>query len=573
MALEGAPRPASVDAGNTKSDVFEKTDVEDGAVQGIESSPDTSLHRGLKARHISMIAIGGAIGTGLIIGTGRALAQAGPGSVFISYVTIGTVVYFVMGALGEMSSWLPMSSGFTGYASRFCDPSLGFALGWLLWLKYIIITPNQLTVGSLVVQFWIPRETLNPGVFITIFIVLILIINFLGIKYFGEVEFWLSSFKVLTLLGLIIFSLVLVLGGGPDKDLKGFRYWQNPGAFKEYIDQGDWGRFLGFWSSMVNAVFAYLGTELVGITVAEAQNPRKTIPKAIRLTFFRILVFYCLSSLLVGMLVPYDSPELIFASKAKTSASASPFVVAATLAGVDILPHIINACILVFIFSACNTDLYIASRTLYALSSDGKAPRIFKRTNKKGVPYYALGASAVFCLLAYMNISESSTVVFGYFVNVSSILGLLTWVSILVTHICFVRARKAQGLPDEKMPYVAPCGIWGSYIALAVCILVGLTKHFDVFTRWSQEPFGISKYKTFITGYLGIPVYIGIILGHKYFTKSVRVRSSSADFYTGKDIIDREEEAFLASKEAEELANPRSKWLSWVYKKFLSWLF
>lgn len=152
--------------------------------------------------------------------------------------------------------------------------------------------------------------------------------------------------------------MVLVLGGGPDHDRKGFRYWKHPGAFNEYIAEGDTGRFLALWSTFVSATFAYLGTELVGVTVGEAQNPRKTIPRAIRLTFYRIVFFYVLSVFLLGMLVPYDSPELIFANKKASSATASPFVVAITLSGIPHLPGILNACILIFVFSASNSGKY-----------------------------------------------------------------------------------------------------------------------------------------------------------------------------------------------------------------------
>ncbi|KAL6920516.1 hypothetical protein ACHAPO_007151 [Fusarium lateritium] len=547
---------------------------EDQHIRGLETSAETSLHRGLKARHITMIAIGGAIGTGLIIGTGKALAQAGPGSVFICYTLVGFVVFLVMAALGEMAAWLPMSAGFTGYASRFCDPSLGFALGWTYWFKYIIVTPNQLTAAALVIQYWVDRDTVNPGVFIAIFLVVICVINYFGIKFFGELEFWLSSFKVITIIGIILFSLVLALGGGPDHDRKGFRYWSNPGAFKPYIMEGDAGKFLGFWSCMVNATFAYLGTELVGVTVAEAQNPRKTIPRAIKLTFYRILFFYCLSVLLVGMIVPYNSPELAFATTAKAGASASPFVVAGTLAGVRVLPDIINACICVFVFSASNSDLYIASRTLYGLASDGSAPAIFKKTNKDGVPIYALGMSASFCLLAFMNVSDDSTKVFGYFVNLTTIFGLLSWISILTTHIFWCRAKKAQGLANEALPYVAPFGMWGSVVALAMCILIALTKNYDVFVRDKDtgKIMGGEKYKTFITGYLGIPIYLILIFGHKFITKSRGIKPHEVDFYTGKDVIDREEEEFLAAQAARREAEGPNRG-GWFYKTFVSWLF
>lgn len=323
---------------------------------------------------------------------------------------------------------------------------------------------------------------------------------------------------------------------------------------------------------MINATFAYLGTELVGVTVAEAQNPRKAVPKAIKLTFYRILIFYILSVLLVGMLVPYNSKELVFATQAKASAAASPFVVAGTLAGVKVVPHIINACICIFVFSASNSDLYIASRTLYALSLNGSAPAIFKRTDSRGVPRYALAASALFTLLAFMNVSSDSTKVFGYFVNLTTIFGLLTWISILVSHIFWCRARKFQGISNEILPYTAPLGIWGSYGALSICIIVALTKNFDVFANWSTEPFGKEKYKTFITGYIGIPLYLGLIFGHKLIAKTKRVRSTEADFYTGKEIIDREEEEFLAHRAAEMQAKGPSRSTTF-YDKFVSWLF
>lgn len=349
----------------------------------------------------------------------------------------------------------------------------------------------------MVIQYWLPADKVNPGVFITVFLVVIITINYIGIKWFGEFEFWLSSIKVLTICGLILLSLILMLGGGPNHDRTGFRYYKDPGAFKPYIDDGAAGKFYGFWASMVTAVFAYLGTELVGVTVGEAQNPRKTIPRAIKLTFYRILFFYVLSVFLLGLIVPYDSDELIFASKKSNSAAASPFVVAIELAGIEVLPGFINACILLFVFSASNSDLYIATRTIYGIALQGKAPRILARTDRRGVPYVALALSSCFCLLAYMNVGSDSKVVFGYFYNLVTIFGLLTWVSILVTHIYFVKARRAQGIADHQMPYKAPFGLMGSYFALFWCIVISLTKNFDVFTRGSWGNF---NYKTFITG-------------------------------------------------------------------------
>ncbi len=519
-----------------------------------------------------MIAIGGAIGTGLVIGTGSALASAGPASVFIAYSLVGLTVYMVMCALGEMATYLPLPDGFSGYASRFVDPCLGFTIGYTYWFKYIIVCPNQLTAAALVMQYWVSRDKVNPGVWITILYLIVIFINYFGVKFFGEFEFWLSTLKVITILALIILLLVIALGGAPNHDRTGFRFWKDPGAFKEYTKSADnihirgaEGRFVSFASVLVTAVFAYLGTELVGVTVGEAQNPRRNIPRAIKLTFYRICVFYCVSVFLLGMCVAYDDKGLVFATKSSTSASASPFVVAIKNAKIGGLDHVLNACILLFVFSATNSDLYIATRTLYGLAVNGKAPKIFKHTNKNGVPVYALGFSSLFCFLAYMNCSDSSKTVFGYFVNLVSIFGLLTWVSILVSHIGFMNCVKAQGLED-KLVYRAPFQPYGTYISLAFCILICFIKNFTVFI-------GTFDYKNFITGYLGIPLYLILLFGYKFIAKSERVIPEFADMVTGKQEIDDEEERFVEAEREAKASRGDKRDGRWFYETFIGWIF
>lgn len=556
---------------------YEVTDARDvarhGDVDTIEEDENHHLHRGLKSRQVSMIAIGGAIGTGLVIGTGKALAVAGPGSLFIGYTLVGFLCFIVMAALGEMAAWLPLPSGFTGYADRFVDPALGFATGWNYWFKYIITTPNNLTAASLVIQYWCPREKVNPGVFITVFLVVIVFINYYGgVKFFGEFEFWLSSIKVIVIVALILLSLILALGGGPDHDRKGFRYWEdgNPGAFKTYILPGAAGRFLALWSTFTTAVFAYLGTELVGVTVGEAANPRRAIPRAIRLTFYRILIFYVVLVLLLGMLVPYNSPDLLLANKHSNSATASPFVVAIKLSGINALPGILNACILLFVFSAANSDLYIASRTLYGLAHTRNAPRIFTTTNSRGTPIYALGISTCFCLLAYLNVSDSSSAVFGYFSSLVTIFGLLTWISILISHIYFIRARRAQNVPDTALAYVSPTGLWGSVGALIFSSLIAIFKGFSYFVH-SPSTYGDFDYKNFITAYLGIPLFILMVVGYKFLMKSTTATPETADLFGGKDKIDAEEAEYLAREAARRAGRPETK-AEKAYRLGLGWL-
>ena len=275
----------------------------DGKTEG------TRLKKDLKARHTSMIALGGSLGTGLLIGTGTSLVTAGPAAMVISYGFVGILVFFVMSCLGEMASYIPLD-GFTSYATRYCDPALGFAVGYSYLFKYFILPPNQLTAAALVMQYWVDRDTVNPGVWITIFLILIIIINSFGVKLFGEFEFWLSSFKVLVMLGLIILMFVIMLGGGPTHDRLGFRFWKTPGAFKEYSEtiNGDKGRFVSFCACFVYALFCYLGIELTGIVAAEAENPRKNIPKAVKLTMYRLIIFYLISIFLLGMCVASNDP-------------------------------------------------------------------------------------------------------------------------------------------------------------------------------------------------------------------------------------------------------------------------
>ncbi|KAI5960308.1 DIP5 [Candida pseudojiufengensis] len=518
------------------------------------------LRKALDPRHVS---------------TGSSLRTAGPAAILITYSVIGAVVYIVMTALGEISTFIPMP-GFANYGKRYCDEALGFACGYNYLIKYLILPANQMTAGALTIQYWIDRETVNPGIWITIFLIIIMGINFLGVRFFGEIEFWLSSVKVLTVLGIILILIIIVLGGGPTGDRLGFRYWENPGAFIEYenlsnnfIIEGDKGRFVSFIAVLVSAVFAYLGTELVAITFAETRNPRKAIPKAIKLTLYRILVFYILSILFVGMAVSSRDSNLMGASG--TNAGASPFVIAIKNAQINGLDHVINACILIFVFSAANSDVYVCSRALYSLAADGYAPKIFTKTNRLGVPYYGLGLSLLFSLLAYMNVSSGSAEVFGYFVNVVSLTGLIAWSCILIFHISFMKALKVQGFDRNKdLVYKSPFQPYASYIALSICILVILIKNFTVFLGDEFD------YENFITGYIILPVFFIIFLGYKFWYKTKWLKSNEVDLDTFRDVIDSEYEQFKAEdaeRKAVREAEGKKYDKEWFYDKFLGWIF
>lgn len=281
-----------------------------------------------------------------------------------------------------------------------------------------------------------------------------------------------SAIKLLVVIMLILTCFIISVGGQPSGEVIGFQYWHNPGAFGEYLVQGPTGRFLGFWAATVQACFAYTGTEVVGVAFGEAPNPRTTIRRAVRQTLWRIVFFYVLGALVLGMSVPYTDDMLIGGTKKSTGAAASPFVIAVQIANIPVFPHVVNGCLLVFVISAANSDIYIGSRTLFGLARDGQAPRIFTKTSEKGVPLYGVALTSLFAALAYMNAAKSSSQVFGYLVSLVTVFGTLNWISVLLSYIHFTRGMKAQGIPRSLMPYRGPLQPYGSYFALAITILV-----------------------------------------------------------------------------------------------------
>ena len=234
------------------------------------------------------------------------------------------------------------------------------------------------------IQFWNGAKDINVAAWISLIIVLVVCLNIFAVAIYGEAEFCFASVKIITIVGLLIFAFIIDLGGGPTRDRLGFRYWKHPGAMKEYVALGDKGRFLGLFSTLVNAAFSYGGVEMVAVAAGEAENPRKNIPKAVRRVFWRILFFYVLGSLAIGVLLPFDEPTLLGAIDSDApGAAASPWVIAIYRASVPVLPSIINAVILTSATSSANAFVYTGSRYLYALAQNGQAPRFFLKCTKR----------------------------------------------------------------------------------------------------------------------------------------------------------------------------------------------
>ncbi|KAF3396490.1 Dicarboxylic amino acid permease [Penicillium rolfsii] len=490
----------------------------------------SDIYGALSPRRAGLISVGSAIGTGLIIGSGRSLALGGPAAMMISYTLVGFTVFLVLSALGEVAAWLPKPSTVADQAFRFCDPALGFSLGWIYWLKYAIITPNQLTAAALVVDLWVDHQRVNHGVWITLFIIIITALNYISHSLPSQIEFYVSTVKLLVMSGLMILSLVLALGGGPDHEAKGFRYWQDPGAFVLYKGHMPDALF-ATCGAMSSATFAYIGSERSGI-LARSPNVPKTMNRAIKHTFYRILVFHLLGITLLGMTLPYDSLSSHFHPHSQTKPAASPFVAALMVAGIAVLPHLLNVCILFFILSIATYDLFLATKALSDLALRGRALKFMSKVNSNGVPVYALAVSACMTTLAYLNVSQDSRMVFEYLLNLVTMLGLLTWISILVTHICFVRARKAQGISNEMLAFEAVFGLSGTWLALLLCGFISSTMVLSsLYVRDSKIAVNPAK---FMAAFVGVPAYISLYFGHKIVLKSKHINPRDADFWSDK---------------------------------------
>ncbi|KAJ5994498.1 Arginine permease CAN1 [Penicillium sp. IBT 35674x] len=501
-------------------------DEENMSLAGQRQGP--ALKRKLKSRHLQMIAIGGTIGTGLFISSGEALAHAGPVGALIAYIFIGSIVFSVMTSLGEIATYLPVSGAFTSYATRLIDPSLGFAMGWIYWFSWAITYALELTATGLIIQYWDP--TINTAIFIAVFWVVITILNLLPVNFYGEVEFWLSTAKVLTVIGFIIFGICIDAGAG-DQGYLGFHNWVHPGPFVDYlVTPGPTAKFVGFWAVLIQAGFSCQGTELVGLAAGETENPRQTVPKAIRATFFRILLFYVFSVFFMGLLVPSDNEDLLSSS---SNASASPFVIAAKLAGVEVLPSLINAVLLTVVLSAANSNVYSGSRMLVGLANDGYAPSLFAKTTKGGVPYFGVVLTALFGLLGFMNISTSGTTVFNWLLNISTVAGFILWASLNACHVAFMRALKARNISRDFLPYKAPFQPFLAYYGLFFNILILLTQGF---TAWIPS-FDV---QSFFVAYVSLILFAVLWIGHKLVFRDSFVSPLQADLDTGRAEIENE---------------------------------
>ncbi|CCD25197.1 proline permease PUT4 NDAI_0E03800 [Naumovozyma dairenensis CBS 421] len=545
----------------TSPTIIDSIDDEAEKEQGKErSSSNGELKQGLKSRHIQLIALGGTIGTSLLVGTSSALANCGPAGLFISYLIISTFVYPIMNALGEMVCFLPGNgSDSAGSAAhlvhKYVDPSLGFAASWNYYYCFVILVAAEVSAASGVIEYWAWAEHVPKGAWITIFLSLIVILNFLPVNVYGESEFWFASIKILCITGLIILSFILFWGGGPKSDgILGFRYWKNPGSFAHHITGGGGGNFLDIYTGIIKGGFSViLGPELVCLTSSECADQRRNIAKASKRFVWRLMFFYILGSLSIGVIVAYNDPVLQNAlAQSKAGAGSSPFVIGIQNAGIRAVPHIVNFCILTSAWSAGNAYMFASSRSLLTMARNGNAPKIFCRINQLGVPYTAVGASLLLSCLAYLNVSSSTADVFNWFSNISTISGFIGWICACVAYIRFRKAITYNKL-THRIPFRAKGQQYTIWYSLFWVSLITLTNGYAIFIprNWNV--------KDFIAAYITLPIFIVLWIGHKVFTRTLLKAwlrpIDKIDVYTGLEEIEELTEELNANRQA-----PKNKW-------------
>ncbi|KAJ5238753.1 Amino acid/polyamine transporter I [Penicillium chermesinum] len=471
--------------------------------QIVSQHEQISLVRGLSQRHIQMIAIAGAIGTGLFLGLGGSIATGGPLGALLGYIFVGLVVCSIQYSLGEVSALLPVTGSFVRHAEVLVDPALAFAIGWNVVYGCFISVPSEISASVVLIQYW---TDINAAVWVTILLVVSVVVAISFIGVYGEIEFVFAILKILLVVFVVILGLVIDLGGVPGKPRLGFHYWKTPGPFVEYIASGSWGKFLGFWAVMTNAVYSFAGVESLAMAAAETKNPRHNIPKACKRVFARVSIFYVAAVLVVGMLVSSSDPRL---GNDSGTAATSPFVIAASDAGIKAIPSVVNAVCLTSAWSASNQSMLSGTRTLFGLAIKGHAPKIFLKTTSWGVPYMCVLLQIAFALLAYMCVSNEALTVFYWFVDLTAAGTLVSWISIALNHIRLLQALKAQEISPNELPWHNRITRYSSWFALVTCVIFLLTGGFTVFTKGNWDP------ASFVSSYLDIPLVLFAYLGYK----------------------------------------------------------
>jgi amino acid permease len=449
-----------------------------------------------------MLAIGGSIGTGLFLASGTAIHQAGAGGAILAYAVIGIMVFFLMTSLGEMASYMPVTGSFSTYASRFVDPALGFALGWNYWYNWAITIAVELSAGALLMKFWFP--TVPSYLWSLLFLFIFVVFNLISVRGFGESEFWFALIKVVAIIVFIIVGLLMIFGviGG---SAVGFsNIIAGSGPFH--------GGYFTLFQLLIVAGFSFQGTELVGVTAGESKDPARSLPKAVKQIFWRILLFYILALLVIGFLIPSNDPRLLGGDE--TQVALSPFTIVFSKLGFEGAASLINFIVLTAVLSAGNSAIYACTRMLWNLSKEKQAPKNLGRVNKRGVPVVALIFTILVGGLAFLSSFYGEGKVYLWLLNASGLSGFLAWLGIAISHYRFRKAWVAQGKDLNALPYRAKWYPFGPLFAGIFCLVIIIGQNIQAFTGQQIDWQGA------IVSYISIPLFLLLFGVYKWRKKT-----------------------------------------------------
>lgn len=493
----------------------EDQDIATGEVENIDTTSDR-LEKKLDTRHLVMISIGNSIGQGLWLGTGPALVEAGPASLFIGFFISTTLTFTVAQAVGELSVMYPLPAPFAQWCLKFLDRSSAISVGFSYWLSCSISYANQIQAINTILQYW--TSAVPAAAWITIFNVFFVCFGFLGVKYFGEIEVFFTTIKVLWIFVVIVASSVV----SARQDI-GFHYWRTDPCING---------FKGFLTTLSTAIFAMAGTEMMGVSSPECKNPKKAFPKAVKTIWVRMGLFYVCGSLMAGIVV---SP---FNSELSSATLNSPFSIGFKNGGLPGLAQAMNAIILVSVISSAISDPFAASRQLHGLADLGIFPRIFNKVDKRGVPWVGVLSSIILGGgLSYLNVSESGTSVFSWFSNLVSLTYIYVWGIIFVCHIRMRYAWKKAGRANSEMPWRTSITPYSSYYGLTLCILILIVEFY--LSVWPLKE--TSSAENFFANFISIVLIVFVYAGSKlWYREPFYVKSQDVDLDSGLRIYPEE---------------------------------
>lgn len=475
---------------------------------GIEQN-NGGMKRSLKTRHISMIALGGSIGTGLFVASGSAISQAGPLGAITAYIAIGIMVYFLMTSLGEMATYMPLTGSFAAYATKFVDPAFGFAVGWNYWFNWAITLAVDAATVGVVMEYWLPDSP--QWIWSAIALALIFGINALSVKSFGETEFWMSIIKVVTVIIFLAVGLLTIFGiMGNHIDVMANLTADHKGGFV--------GGIPAILAVFVVAGYSFQGTELIGITAGESETPEKSVPAAIKQVFWRILLFYILSIFVIAAIINFKNPDLLRSSTEHVAVS--PFALVFKQAGFAAAASVMNAVILTSVISSANSGMYASTRMLFVMAREGMAPKIFGKANRHGIPFAALVGTTVIGLLTFLT-SIVGPKAYMYLVAASGLTGFLAWVGIALSHYRFRRAFLAQGHSLKELVYKATWFPFGPLLALVVSVLVIVGQ--------DLHSFAALDWQAILITYMSVPLFVILFLYYKIRHKTHMIPLKDVD--------------------------------------------